>query len=288
LADRAAVGQELPAIHATAVRRRELLLWVVTVLFANQTLQLLDTTSLRAFAESLASQNYLFWLAVYAVFFCLRRSDDETAASRLDYVAALTICLAVLCTSFLPYRFATGLLVTATAGYILLFHQGDRNLNAAGIVLLAVAGQLVWAPIVFQLFTPELLHADAALVGELLAWLLPDIIWRGTTFIAPDGHTLVLVGACSSFNNVSSAVLACVAVTMLARPEWRRRDWVTVVIASVAMILVNSLRICLLTRSDASHLYWHNGVGEQILAISQTMLILLIAWWGVLPRKGEA
>ena len=77
-----------------------------------------------------------------------------------------------------------------TAGYILVVHQGDRNLKAAGTVLLAVAVQLVWAPIVFQLFTPELLHADAALVGEILAWLLPDVVWRGTTFIAPDGHTL--------------------------------------------------------------------------------------------------
>jgi exosortase/archaeosortase family protein len=75
---------------------------------------------------------------------------------------------------------------------------------------------------------------------------------------------------------------------MLARPEWRRRDLATVAIASVVMILVNSLRVCLLTRSDASHLYWHNGVGEQILVISQTLIILLIAWWGVMPRKGEA
>jgi len=282
------VGLELPATHVTAFRRRELLLWVVTCLFANQALQLIDTTSLKTFTESLASQNYLFWLAVYAVFFRLLRSDGETAASRLDFVAALAICLAILCTSFLPYRFATGLLATVTAGYILLLHESDRNLKAAGTVLLAVAVQLVWAPIVFQLFTPELLYADAALVGEILAWLLPDIVWRGTTFIAPDGHTLVLVGACSSFNNVSSAVLACVAVTMLARPEWRRRDLATVAIASVVMILVNSLRICLLTRSDASHLYWHNGMGEQILVISQTLIILLIAWWGVKPRKGEA
>ena len=87
-------------------------------------------------------------------------------------------------------------------------------------MLLAVSGQLVWAPIVFQLFTPELLHADAALVGEDPGvGVAGRMSWRGTTFIAPDGHTLVLVGACSSFNNVSSAVLACVAVTMLGAPR---------------------------------------------------------------------
>lgn len=288
MSGRAAVGLELPATHATAVGRRELLLWVVTLLFSNQALQLVDTTSLKTFSESLASQNYLFWLAVYAVFFRLRRSDGEKAASRLDCVAALAICFAILCSSFLPYRFATGLLVTVTAGYILLLHESDRNLKAAGIVLLAVAVQLVWAPILFQLFTPELLNADAALVGELLAWLLPDVIWRGTTFIASDGHTIVLIGACSSFNNVSSAALACVTVAMLTRTEWRRRDLATIAIASVVMILANSLRICLLARGDESHLYWHNGIGEQILGISQTLIILLIAWWGAAPRRNEA
>jgi len=50
---------------------------VVTFLFANQALQLVDTTSFKTFTESLASQNYLFWFAVYAVFFRLRRSDGE-------------------------------------------------------------------------------------------------------------------------------------------------------------------------------------------------------------------
>src|SRR5437868_12120457 len=154
-----------------AFRRRELFLWVVACLFANQALQLIDTTSLKAFAASLASQNYFLWLAACAVIFRLVRSDGEAPASRLDCCAALATCVAVFCASFLPYRFGIGMLATATAGYIVLLHDGDRNLKAAGTVLLAVAVQLVWAPILFQLFTPELLRADAALVGEILAWL---------------------------------------------------------------------------------------------------------------------
>jgi exosortase/archaeosortase family protein len=288
LASRAVVGLELPARRAAGVRRRELFLWIVICLFANQALQLIDTSSLKALTDSLASQNYFLWLAAYAVIFRLLRSDADVPASRRDCGAALVFCGALLCASFLPYRFGTGLLTTATAGYILLQHEGDRNVRAAGVVLLALAVQLVWAPIVFQLFTPELLRADAALVGELLAWLRPDVAWRGTNFTSPDGHTVTLVGACSSFNNVSSALLACVAVAMLTRTEWRRRDLATIAVASVVMILANSLRLCLVTGSAAEHLYWHNGIGEQILTISQTFVILLIAWWGAAPRKSEA
>jgi len=57
--------------------------------------------------------------------------------------------------------------------------------------------------------------------------LRPDIIWRNTTFLSPDGHAIALIGGCSSFNNVSTAVLACVAIAMLTRTEWVRRDFAT-------------------------------------------------------------
>src|SRR5262249_40064130 len=159
----------------------------------------------------------------------------------------------------------------------------DRNLKAAGAVLLAVSTQLVWGPIFFQFFTPELLKADAALVGSALMALRPDIVWSSTTFFAPDGPAGSLNAACSSLNNLSSAVLACVAVAMLRRNEWVRRDIRTIIIASVAMVLVNSARICLFVWSRDYQLFWHDGAGAQILAIAQTLVVLAIAWWGAAP-----
>ena len=106
-----------------------------------------------------------------------------------------------------------------------MLDHGDRNLKAAGAVLLAVSTQLVWGPIFFQLFTPELLKADAALVGTATdgdaarCCLVQHDLLRARTVMP-----FRLIAACSSFNNVSSAVLACVAVTMLRRNEWVRRD----------------------------------------------------------------
>ncbi len=239
---------------------------------------------MQAFAASLAAQNYIYWLACYVVIHRLHRSDRARRATRIDVWLVSAICVLILFTSFLPYRFATGLLATITAGYFLTTGD-DRNVRAAGGVLLALSTQLVWGPIVFQLFTPELLRADAALVGGILAELRPDIVWRGTTFFAPDGHAVALIGACSSFNNVSTAVLACVAITMLARTEWVRRDLATVLVASAAMILVNAARLCLLAWSGAFQAFWHDGAGAQILGLSQTFAVLLIAWWGIAPRK---
>jgi Transmembrane exosortase (Exosortase_EpsH) len=278
---------ELPATTGAVagVARREVFLWVAICLFANQALQLVDTGSYEAFAESLVRQNYIYWLACYAVIYRLYASGRADRANRSDACLALAICISIFLTSFMPYRFGIGLLATITAGYLLIAHGGDRNLKAAGGILLALSVHLVWAPILFQLFTPELLRADAAIVGEILTWLRPDIIWSENSFHAPDGHSISLIGACSSFNNVSTAVLACATIAMLTRTEWVRRDLATVAIACVVMILVNAARLCLLAWSGASHLFWHDGAAAQLLGIAQTLLILLIAWWGATPRR---
>ena len=277
----------MPAASSTiaGIGRREAFLWAAICLLANQAVQLVDTGSLLAFAVSLANQNYIYWLACYAVIYRLQGSDPALRTTRIDVWVLSAICVAILFTSFLPYRFATGLLATLTAAYFVMADGGDRNLRAAGIVLLALSTQLVWGPILFQFFTPELLRADAALVGEILAPLRPDIVWNDTSFAASDGHRIALIGACSSFNNISTAVLACVAVTMLTRTEWVRRDLATVAIACAVMILVNTLRLCLLAWSVEFYAFWHDGSGVQILASAQTLAVLLIAWRGAAPRR---
>jgi exosortase/archaeosortase family protein len=284
LSSQSAISLELSAA-AARVGRREIFLWVVISLFANQALLLVDLGSYRDFVASLVQQNYIYWLACYAVIYRLYASDRGVRATRFDCWLALAICGAIFFTSFLPHRFEIGLLATFTAGYFLFADGEDRNTKAAGAVLLALAVNLVWAPIVFQLFTPELLGADAAIVGVILAELRPDIVWSGTSFLGPDGHAISLIAGCSSFNNVSLAVLACAAIVMLRRTEWVRRDVAAVIIASVAMILVNATRICLLGWSAAFHQYWHDGAGAQILGISETLIVLLIAWWGTAPRR---
>jgi exosortase/archaeosortase family protein len=266
------------------ISRRELLLWIIVCLFANEALLLLDLTTPSRFAASLLTQNDIYWLACCVTIYRLSLSDRTIPADRRDCTLALGLLAFILLSSLLPYRFGIGLLATLVALYLLLQDHGDRNLKAAGGVLLALSVQLVWGPIFFLLFTPELLKADAALVGTALMMLRSDIVWKDTTFFAPDGHAVALVAACSSFQNVSTAVLACAAVTMWRRTEWVRSDLGTIAIAAIAMILINVARICLFAWSTEYHLFWHDGGGAEILAIAQTLVVLAIAWWGTTPR----
>jgi len=147
-------------------------------------------------------------------------------------------------------------------------------------VLFALSAHLIWAPLLFRIFTPEILIADSAAVQMMLGLLRPDISVIGTTFSAGNGHTVTLVGACSSFQNISIASLAAVSVTMLVRPYWVRRDFLWLLAICVTMVAINVVRIGVLAWSFENYLYWHNGVGSQLLALFQTIIVAGMSYLG--------
>lgn len=268
------------------VGRRELFLWLASVLFANQAIQLLDFDSFLAFAESLAVQNYIYWFGCYVALYRLSKSDARTSANSTDWYFAVAMMLAILLSSFIAYRFAIGIIATVLA-FCLIVGRADRELKAAGNVLLALSAHLVWGPILFQFLTPELLRADAALVGGMLKVVRPDIIWNDTTFQTPGSFSLSLVGACSSFHNLSTAVLACAAATMFLRTHWTRADTGRFATAVVLMIFMNDARLCLLAWSPASYEFWHNGAGSAVLEFLMTVALLTVAFRGAMRRSGR-
>jgi Transmembrane exosortase (Exosortase_EpsH) len=273
---------------ARPIGRRELLLWIVAGLFANQAIQVLDFGSLSGLGASLANQNYIYWFGCYVVFYRISASDDRVSAENTDWYFAFAMMLSMLLSGFIAYRFAIGFLATVMALYLLLFRSGDRELKAAGVVILALSAHLVWGPILFQFLTPELLRADAALVGGMLKVVRPDIIWTDTTFQTPGSFAISLVGACSSFHDLSTALLACAAATMFMRTNWIRSDVVRIAAAGAAMIFINDARLCLLAWNQANYDFWHGGAGAPLIGFFTTIVLLVIAFWGARPRNSRA
>jgi exosortase/archaeosortase family protein len=216
----------------------------------------------------------------------LGRSEIRSP-SNFDGVFATALLLAILAASFVGYRFSIGILATVFACYLLL-SRADHELKAANTVLLALSVHLFWGPIVFQYFTPELLRADAALVGGILNLARPDIVWNGTTFYTTPDFAVSLVGACSSFHNLSTAVLVCVAATMFMRTDWARRDIPRLLAAVAIMVFMNDTRICLLAWSPSAYEFWHNGAGAPVLDFLTTAILLIIAFWGTAWRNDRA
>lgn len=268
---------------------RELVFWLVAMLAASHAMHVLNWASPAKFADSLASANIIYFVACAAVFYRLHSSDRSLMSDAGDVSFALLIALFSCLLAFVGYRFTNGILMSAVGLYLIVRHGNDADLKAAAFVLLALAVHLVWAPAAFQYFAVPLLRLDALLVSGLYGLVRPDIVMTGTSFSAPDGHTITLAAACSSFNNMSMAVLCAVSVIMLVRNSWRRSDVALILATSLAMLAFNVVRVGLIGWSKAYHAFWHDGIGDSIFALAMTAVLLTVSYRGAIRREaGDA
>jgi exosortase/archaeosortase family protein len=99
------------------------------------------------------------------------------------------------------------------------------------------------------------------------------------------GYGIIIYTGCSSFHNVSLAMLCWITVSRLRHQNRRSRDLVIGGAVAATMILLNVARLCLMAWDNAFFDYWHEGIGAEIFAISASLTILVISLYGVRPTK---
>ena len=180
--------------------------------------------------------------------------------------------------AFVPSAVGIGAGFGALGLAVLRCNPTDSNLRAAGICLLALAGHLCAAPIIFRVFLDPILRIDRYLLGSAFAVIRPETLWTPAGFTAPDGVRIVLVGACSSFAGVSVAIAVHVGWAMRVRTTLSRLDALAIMATGVLATAINIARL-LLTGWDAqSYQFWHGidgtAPGLMIAWFAQTAVIL--------------
>lgn len=276
------------AASARRLSQREVLFWAALAVCANLGLHWLDLTSFAALLYSFPGANPIQWFAICVILWHLWRMPPDRVATERDIAVAGMVLLLVLASSLLAYRGFVGLVATLASVWLFRGARGSVHLRAAATVLLALAVHVVWGPILFRYFMPVILWADAGVAQAIIAIAGPAIEnGAGHTFAGAGTHVVALVGACSSFNNVSLAVLGFVSVVMMQRSSWVRADLGWVLVLSMIMIALNGLRILLLARSSQSYQFWHEGAGVEIFGFGQGALILAVSLFAA-HRAGRA
>lgn len=210
-------------------------------------------------------------LAFFAAATRLARSAP-VAASQLVVGAAF---VAAALAAFGPNH-AAGVSLTLLS--LMILGASDRNARAAGAIMLALATHQLWSKVLFAALGPEIVKIDATLVGFATKIFVPGATWTGNIISTTPTFSIVVEEGCSSFSNVSLALLCYMAVSRLERAEWRRGDlWVVGAICAV-QILLNAGRIFVMAQSYPLFEFWHNGAGAGIYAaLASTSAVLISA-----------
>ncbi len=262
--------------------RRDLFLWICAILFFNQVLAAVNqapSTSPGQILSDLAAASVFQIMAWYAIFRLLASSDPRQVAQMRDILIALALCVPL----FLPTTRTIKFVALGAAIFSWIRGRDDPNLRGAGVVLAALAVQQYWGHIVFDLFALPLLHAETAVVGTLVQAVRAGTVWQGNVITGPSGFGIVVYSGCSSFHNLSLAMLCWLTVSRLRNQRWGRRDLLTGCVIGAAMIACNVTRLCLMAWSLDFYEYWHNGLGAQIFAVGASVMVLVLSLYGSRP-----
>jgi exosortase/archaeosortase family protein len=281
--DRSAFGLVMTSFADTGIRkfglrRREVLLWTLLVLLANSAVGALQVSHdlLPEQAWLLASRFDVFDAVAWAVA-AWRLAKVPNAPATLGEIA-LALAIAVLAAAQ-PHA---GAPLAATGAGLWLLTRSPRNADerAAGAVLLAIASHQLWSGVVFNVLSPEFVKFDAALVGRLVTWTVRGAAQHDNIITVPGGHGIAVLEGCSSFSNVSTSLLAWVALSKLARATWRWRDLAVAGAVVMTQLGLNIGRMYLLAQSQGMFTYWHDGTGAQIYAAVGSAIAVLISLLG--------
>ena len=267
-----------------AAARRDIFLWAAAILFLNYlfgTIKEMPAESLEDLLGNFGAIGIFQYLAWYAIFRLLLASDRVPAARPLEFLVIAAFCLPV----FLPTSKTVWVAATGIAIYLWLFNAGDLKLRAAGIVLAALSVQELWGHILFDLITMPLLRAETAVVGTLMDAIRPGTGWHQNIVSGPNGFSIVIINSCSSFHNLSLALLCWVTISRMWHQTWRARDFVFGAVIGVTMILFNVTRICLMSWNPAYYHYWHDGTGAEMFAVGASLAILMLSLYAARPGR---
>ena len=216
-----------------------------------------------------------FQLLAWVVALYLVAGSRTRHASTASLISTGLISLAAV----LPDDNAAWVGLSALAIYVFLAFPNDRNFRAAALVMLALATQLFWGRILFELIAFKIEVLDARLAAGLL-YASHQTVQVRDNLIATAGHQILIYEACTSFHNISIALLAWVSITKFARLEWRPTDLLTAVMLVAMTVSMNSLRLFLMASSAPGRLeYWHTGTGSQLVNASLSALIAGSCIW---------
>jgi hypothetical protein len=271
-------------LHRPSLARRDIFLWAAIILFSNHLLSAATASSPVAIWKALAdlaAVGIFPYMAWYAVFRLVATSDPAPSAGWRDLVVSILLCLLV----FLPTSRMIWVAALGIGAYLIVFGSGDRQLRAAGFVLGALAVQQFWGHVFFDLIASPLLRAETAVVGTVLEITHPGTVWHDNVVTRPNGYGVILFGDCSSFHNLSLALLCWTTLTSLRQRHWQARALFGAVLVGGVMVSLNFIRIYLMALNINYYHYWHDEAGAEIFGVGASLAVLILSLYCTRPSE---
>jgi len=131
---------------------------------------------------------------------------------------------------------------------------------------------MLWSRLLFKFFANPILNADASLVS----WILGTKRSGNMIEFADHSGELVIFAPCSSFANVSLAILCWVTVSELAVHKRSPYDTFWCFLACASVIAVNVTRMAMMGVRESVYDRVHSNFGNALTSLIITVITIAI------------
>ena len=189
------------------------------------------------------------------------RSD---ALTRSDIAVLLLSALAW----FIPEQHAVFLATTLAGTWFLLSARSDRWRADIGQVWLALSIYELWAKLLFKVAYQVIEVIEIELIYRVGRLIYGGIALSGASLAVRADWSIVILEGCSSFHNLSLAVLIWLSILKIAERPVSPAAFRALGLSACCVVAINIARILAMLPSREAYLFWHDGAGSSLVALS--------------------
>lgn len=222
------------------------------------------------------SISFVIWLSIawslHAIW-----TAERTPVTQFDRRVGMAVAIGLIIPSA-----TIAWLTTATAAII--WHRRRDNTaiairSALAILVFASLRDPISAAALKLLATPFLV-GDAAMVSWVLN-LFADIGPRhGNIITGPNNHKLLILTGCTSYTNLSLALLGWFAITLAMLGRVGRRQLLAGLFVASSIVALNVLRLTYMGLGPDAYHFAHEGAGTVIFEATITLSTMGFTFWG--------
>ena len=165
--------------------------------------------------------------------------------------------------------------------FVALRHNDETGFRTGGAIIAAAALRQPVSKAILDLFAGPLLDLDAAAASLWISIGRSGIMQDGNMLSTGGSHDLLVLSGCSSFTNLSFALLIWFCLSMAVLKQLTAKAWVAAALIAVFVPVTNQIRLALMGVDQTTYSFIHDGEGVLIFEISMMAGTLALTYWGL-------
>jgi len=193
-----------------------------------------------------------------------------------DWAALIVVLLVLL----IPSSTLAWLVTTALAMFA-LSRFSDPWVRARLSIIIFAAAREPMAAVLLKLFATPLLDTDAIMTAQLLKLFISDTSSLGNIVIGPGGHRLLILTGCTSYTNLSIALLGWFTLSRSHRPSMDIHQAIAGLFVAGFVVGLNIVRLVFMAVGPVPYHFFHDGIGSTLFQVTLITVTILISLRGV-------